>query len=421
MKTTLSSRKHHYMKRGSVFLIMVALVAGVMGCNDDASLQYDLTISSTLGGSVTATFDEEETVIGPSKTETVSDIPAGMAVALVAEPQEGYGFLKWTGNVGTIKDVNAASTNVTMNVTYSITANFAVEIRNWYDLHAVRDNLGGSYCLINNLVSTTAGYTELVSVTANHRKGWQPIGTEDHPFTGSFYGQGYEIRDLFSDRPGENDVGLFGLVGKAGVIENVGVVNATVTGYERVGGLVGYNTGIVSDSYSTGTVTGYKRVGGLVGWNRRTVSSSYSTVDVTCSRSVGGLVGYNTGTVSNCYSSGSVTGYEYVGGLVGTQHWGGTVSDCYSSTTVAGERFVGGLVGVNYWRVSNSFWDTETSGQDTSDVGTGKTTAEMKDIATFKGAGWSIIAVGAGVTDPTYIWSIVDGQTYPFLSWQSVS
>ena len=45
----------------------------------------------------------------------------------------------------------------------------------------------------------------------------------------------------------------------------------------------------------------------------------------------------------------------------------------------------------------------------------------MKDTATFTGAGWSIIAVSASVTDPTCIWSIVDGQTYPFLSWQSVS
>ena len=55
---------------------------------------------------------------------------------------------------------------------------------------------------------------------------------------------------------------------------------------------------------------------------------------------------------------------------------------------------VGGLVGRNYQgTVSNSFWDTETSGQATSAGGTGKNTTEMKDIATFSGAGWNIIAV----------------------------
>jgi len=421
VKIILSSRKHDYVKRIGIFLVAVALIAGMMGCDNDGP--YDLTISSTLGGSVTATFDGEETVIGPGKTQTISDIPAGTAVALVAEPQEDYGFVKWTGNVGTIKDVNAASANITMNATYSITANLAEEIWNWQDLDAIRDNLGGSYCLMNNLDSTTAGYTELARATANDGNGWQPIGNESHPFTGSFYGQGYEIRDLFIDRPEENEVGLFGFVDGGGIIENVGVVNATVTGNEWVGGLVGYNKGgTVTDSYSTGRVKGYMRVGGLVGWNQGTVSKSYSTVVVTIARSVGGLVGYNTGTVDSSYSSGSVTGYEYVGGLVGTNHWFGTVSNCYSNSTVKGESRTGGLVGINYWRVRNSFWDTETSGQPASDIGTGKNTTEMKDITTFSSAGWNITAVAdPGTRNPDCIWNIVDHKTYPFLSWQSVS
>ena len=44
-----------------------------------------------------------------------------------------------------------------------------------------------------------------------------------------------------------------------------------------------------------------------------------------------------------------------------------------------------------------------------------KTTAEMQNIATF--AGWSIIAVASSETNPAYTWNIVDGETYPFLSW----
>jgi hypothetical protein len=43
----------------------------------------------------------------------------------------------------------------------------------------------------------------------------------------------------------------------------------------------------------------------------------------------------------------------------------------------------------------------------------------MQDIATFSGAGWNIIAVALNQTNPTYIWNIVDHETYPFLSWQS--
>jgi hypothetical protein len=71
--------------------------------------------------------------------------------------------------------------------------------------------------------------------------------------------------------------------------------------------------------------------------------------------------------------------------------------------------------------VRNSFWDIETSGQSTSAGGTGKTTAEMKNLATFAGAVWDIVAVDHGETNPAYTWNIVDGETYPFLGWQSVS
>jgi len=87
---------------------------------------------------------------------------------------------------------------------------------------------------------------------------------------------------------------------------------------------------------------------------------------------------------------------------------------------VTGDEHVGGLVGYSERTVRKSFWDIETSGQTTSAGGTGKTTAEMKSIATFSGAAWDIIAVGGpGERNHLYIWNIVNGVTYPFLSWES--
>ena len=232
---------------------------------------------------------------------------------------------------------------------------------------------------------------------------------------------------------GVGGLGVGGLVGwsEAGTVSNsysTGSVTG-VTGSGGVGGLVGYNyEGTVSNSYSTGDVTGGTGsggVGGLVGYNYEgTVSNSYSTGDVTGgtgSGGVGGLVGgSNIGTVSDSYSTGNVTGDSHVGGLVGVN--GGTVSDSYSTGSVTGNNDVGGLVGGNEdGTVSNSFWDIETSGQATSDGGTGKTTAEMQDITTFSGAAWNIIAVAnPGTRNPSYIWNIVDDVTYPFLSWQPV-
>jgi hypothetical protein len=305
--------------------------------------QFTLIISSTAGGSVTTpgngifTYDEEATV------------------NLEAEADEGYQFLNWTGNVSNISDVNAAATTITMNGDYSITANFALPIWDWYDLDAIRDNLGGSYILMNDLDSATAGYTELASKTANGKKGWQPIGTtaENDKFAGSLDGQGHKICDLFINRPDESNVGLFGVVGGGGVIENVGLINATVTGYSGVGGLAGQNEGPVSSSYSAGRVTGNSYVGGLAGHNSGNVSNSYSTGRVTGGWSVGGLIGQNSAAMSNSYSSGRVTGNSYVGGLAG--HNSGNVSNSYSTGRVTGGWSVGGLAGQNEGPVSNSY------------------------------------------------------------------
>ncbi len=270
-----------------------------------------------------------------------------------------------------------------------------IEILTWYDLDAIRDNLGGDYALMNDLGSTTAGYTELASPTANQGKGWLPIGIWPNPFVGSFDGQGFEIRDLFIDREGEDDVGLFSFVDTGAVIVGVALIDADVTGEVYVGGLVGHNhDGSLSNCHSTGNVAGHTHVGGLVG--------------------------INEGTVSDSYATGSVTGSDVTGGLVG-QNYDATVSNSYSTGNVSGSTRVGGLVGVNWdeGTVTDSFWDTETSGQSTSDGGTGKTTAQMKNIATFSGAAWNIIAVANPDTrNPSYIWNIVDDETYPFLSWQ---
>jgi hypothetical protein len=73
---------------------------------------HDINICSTSGGAVndpgegTFTYDE------------------GTVLDLVAEADEGYLFVNWTGDVGTIADINAAITTITINNDYSITANF---------------------------------------------------------------------------------------------------------------------------------------------------------------------------------------------------------------------------------------------------------------------------------------------------------
>jgi len=413
-----------------IFLIAIALIVVMVGCNGGGGVEYDLTMAVSLGGSGTAT-----------DLTNASPYTAGTNVSIKAVAAAGYEFVSWTAPAGTFADANAVQTTFTMPAQQvTVTANFfqGQLIRDWQDLHAIRDDPGDNYLLMNALDSTTAGYTERASPTANGGKGWQPIGSFNasydpvDPFTGTFDGQGYEIRDLFIDRPDEDGVGLFGAVVGA-VIENVGMVDADVTGSWGVGGLVGYNEyGTVSNSHATGSVDGDYDVGGLVGYNEDgTVSDSYATGNVTGTYDVGGLVGQNDeGSVDNSYATGSVDGDYDVGGLVGYNEDDGDVCNSYSTGSVDGVDDVGGLVGYNKGgTVSDSFWDTQTSGQDTSDGGTGKTTEEMMDIDTFTDAEtegldepWDIIAVdNSNERDTGYIWNIVDDVTYPFLSWQPVS
>lgn len=76
-------------------------------------VKYDLFISAAAGGHVTTPGEGLFTGYNP-----------GAVVNLVATPDAGYGFVNWTGDVGTIANVNAATTTITMNGDYSITANF---------------------------------------------------------------------------------------------------------------------------------------------------------------------------------------------------------------------------------------------------------------------------------------------------------
>lgn len=112
MKIIQSPRKNHYLTRANIFLIVVVLIAGMVGCEGAGGESCTLTIASTNGGSVTA----------PGEGTFTYD--QGAVIDLAAEAEAGYRFVEWTGNISTVADVYAAATNITMNGAYSITANF---------------------------------------------------------------------------------------------------------------------------------------------------------------------------------------------------------------------------------------------------------------------------------------------------------
>jgi len=153
------------------------------------------------------------------------------------------------------------------------------------------------------------------------------------------------------------------------------------------GGLVGkLGQGTVTDSFARASIVCPQgtMLGGLVGDNTAgTIRACLSLGSVKGKRMVGGLVGRNGGTIRSCYSRCTVEAQQYVGGLVCTDS--GTIMFCYAAGPVRGS-YAGGLV---RWSRGAylSYWDVDKSGVSTSGGGFGRTTAQMQQVATFRGWG----------------------------------
>ena len=152
----------------------------------------------------------------------------------------------------------------------------------------------------------------------------------------------------------------------------------------------------------TGVVNGNIQVGGLVGGNSNgTVIASYSTASV----------GY----------AGGGFGERVFGGLVGDNH-GGTITASYSIGSVTSDfGEVGGLVGLSSnfagrGTASDSYWDTQTSGQSESARGEGRTTSELQSPAGHTGIyeNWNVDLDEDGVGDD--LWDFGNASQYPTLS-----
>lgn len=153
-----------------------------------------------------------------------------------------------------------------------------------------------------------------------------------------------------------------------------------VTGQKYVGGLVGHGEGKIIYSNATGRVMGNEMVGGLVGlYDSGNMTSCYAQGDVFAQKDGGGLIGNNAaqGLLKDCYARGAVQGGEALGGLIGDNS--GFVVNSYATGRVSGQRDLGGLIGKGSpLNVADCYWNTESSGMDTSVGGHPATTAQMR-------------------------------------------
>ncbi|WP_020208618.1 MBG domain-containing protein [Gilvimarinus chinensis] len=258
-----------------------------------------------------------------------------------------------------------------------------LQITDIYGLQGLDTTPTADAVLTNDIdASGTAGW--------NGGAGFNPIGDDIVQYSGTFDGQGHTIDGLTINRPGENYVGLFGYLGAASTVSNLGLESVNITGQARVAGLTGQNNGTVEHSFITGSVSG-------VG-------------------SVGGVVGLNLGTVTHVYSTASVSGDTYVGGLVGENLL--TITDSYASGAVSGTTDTGGLVGLNYnlGDVSDSYWDGFTSTQGSTGVGSNTATFTATEVnGDWSGAEDAYSEATYANLDFTTDWFIAEGSSRPML------
>jgi hypothetical protein len=81
--------------------------------------------------------------------------------------------------------------------------------------------------------------------------------------------------------------------------------------------------------------------------NGGSIATSYSNASVSGADRVGGLVGYNEASIATSYSSGSVSATWWVGGLVGhPSYWGhGSVTASFWDTQTSGQGASSGGTG----------------------------------------------------------------------------
>jgi len=189
-----------------------------------------------------------------------------------------------------------------------------------------------------------------------------------------------------------------------------------VSGLNMVGGLVGSHSGNMSQSYAMGNVVGSMMVAELVASQTseegNSLRDSYATGNVTgfgeYSTHVGGLVGYQTIPVYNSYAAGKVIAPNasgLVGGLAGDSQNSEVINTFFRQEPGWNE----GLKPLGYWE------EPEATGSrnDTGDLPQGITATQFMTASTFPES-WNINEIGSEDTP----WLIKEGETYPYLWWQ---
>lgn len=132
-------------------------------------------------------------------------------------------------------------------------------------------------------------------------------------------------------------------------------------GNAYTGGIAGYvytadgSNAIISKCFNKANFSGaYDYMGGVVGYvvsEGVTIESCYNEGHIGggLAKFIGGIAGYNKGVITNCYNTGAVAGSANIGGIIGLSA-SNTYSYVYCTGEITGDK-VGGIIGAGYGSV----------------------------------------------------------------------
>ena len=259
--------------------------------------------------------------------------------------------------------------------------------------------------------------TQNIYLDKSSTTNWTPIGTSEKSYTGTFDGKGFTISNLTIQNKERDYLGLFGF--NEGVIKNVGIKNANITGKNYIGGVCGDNKGTIENCSNAGTVLGMDSswgVGGVCGDNSGgTIANCSNAGDVSGNMSVGGVCGDNSGgTIANCYNTGDVSGSENIGGVCGHNKGYGsekaTIENCYNIGDVSGSKSIGGVCGciTEICAITNCYYDKEVCSAVNAifSEGTSIDDSTVKGLTTEEMTGYA--SEMKGIADNTGVWHFKD-------------
>ena len=172
---------------------------------------------------------------------------------------------------------------------------------------------------------------------------WTPVGTREHPYTGTFNGNGHTIR-VWLDGWGQ---ALFGYVGAGAKLTDIAVQKHQSKNYSISASapLARSNAGTITRCRYSGGITAKDSLGGLVYTNSGTIEACCvyagrlnrgSRIEMYYGGLAGGIAYENTGTIANSYFYGDIVQAQSNGTVHDIIGWGaiahknsGTVSNCY--------------------------------------------------------------------------------------------